>query len=77
MTNEEKLKKQLQITTLALVRIQGKAFDLSCLVEEEDLDARYAFDDLVDLITTTSNKGQKALDLIEEEYKEASDDSKA
>lgn len=77
MTNEEKLKKQLQITTLALVRIQGKAFDLSCLVEEEDLDVRYAFDDLVDLITTTSNKGQKALDLIEEEYKEASDDSKA
>lgn len=77
MTNEEKLKKRLQITTLALARIQGKAFDLSYLVEEEDLDARYAFDDLVDLITTTSNKGQKALDLIEEEYKEASDDSKA
>ena len=76
MTNEEKLKKQLQITTLALARIQGKAFDLSCLVEE-DLDARYAFDDLVDLITTTNNKGQKALDLIEEEYKEASNDSKA
>lgn len=74
MTNEEKLKKQLQITALALVRIQGKAFDLSCLVEEEDLDAHYAFDDLVDLITTTSNKGQKALDLIEEEYKEANDE---
>ena len=73
MTNEEKLKKQLQITTLALARIQGKAFDLSCLVEE-DLDAHYAFDDLVDLITTTSNKGQKALDLIEEEYKEANDE---
>lgn len=74
MTNEEKLKKQLQITTLTLARIQGKAFDLSCLVEEENLDARYAFDDLVDLITTTSNKGQKALDLIEEEYKEANDE---
>lgn len=28
MTNEEKLKKQLQITTLTLARIQGKAFDL-------------------------------------------------
>ena len=38
---------------------------------------KLTFDDLVDLITTTSNKGQKALDLIEEEYKEASDDSKA
>lgn len=50
MTNEEKLKKQLQITTLALARIQGKAFDLGCLVEEEDLDARYAFDNLVDLM---------------------------
>lgn len=77
MTNEEKLKKQLQATMIALARIQGKVFDLSYLIEEEDLDARYAFDDLVDLITTTSNKGQKALDLIEEEYKEASDDSKA
>lgn len=77
MTNEEKLKKQLQITTLVLARIQGKAFVLSCLVEKETLDARYAFDDLVDLITTASNKGQKALDLIEEEYKEASDESKA
>ena len=74
MTNEEKLKKQLWITTQALGRINGKTFDLVYMIEETDVDARYAFDDLVDLITTTSNKGQKALYLIEEEYKEADND---
>ena len=38
MTNEEKLKKQLQITTLAIGRIQGKTFDLVYMIEEADVD---------------------------------------
>lgn len=74
MTNEEKLKKQLWITTLALGRIQGKIFDLVYMVEEANVDKRNAFDDLVDWITKISAKAQKALELVEEEYKEASDD---
>ncbi|ASR40587.1 hypothetical protein [Ligilactobacillus agilis] len=74
MTNEEKLKKQLQITTLALARILGKTFDLVYMIEEADVDKRNAFDDLVDWITKTSAKAQKALELVEEEYKEASNE---
>lgn len=77
MTNKEKLNKQLRITMLALGRIQGKTFDLVYMIEEADVDKRNAFDDLVDWITKTSAKAQKALELVEEEYKEASDDSKA
>lgn len=77
MTNEEKLNKQLRITMLALARIQGKTFDLVYMIEEADVDKRNAFDDLVDWITTTSVKAQKALELVEEEYEEASNDSKA
>lgn len=74
MTNEEKLKKQLQATMIALARIQGKVFDLSYLIEEEDLDVRYAFDSLVDWITTTDDKVQNMIGLIEEEYEEANND---
>lgn len=74
MTNEEKLKKQLWITTLALGRIQGKIFDLVYMVEEANVDKRNAFDDLVDWITKTSAKAQKALELVEEEYLEADND---
>lgn len=70
MTNEEKLKKQLWITTLALGRIQGKIFDLVYMVEEANVDKRNAFDDLVDWITKTSAKAQNALELVEEEYEE-------
>ena len=77
MTNEEKLKKQLRITMLALVRIQDKALNLSYMVQEEDVDKRNAFDELVDWIARTSVKAQKAAILVEKEYKEASDDSKA
>ena len=74
MTNEEKLKKQLWITTLALGRIQGKIFDLVYMVEEANVDKRNAFDDLVDWITKTSAKAQNALELVEEEYLEADND---
>lgn len=74
MTNEEKLKKQLWITTLALGRIQGKIFDLVYMVEEANVDKRNAFDYLVDWITKTSAKAQKALELVEEEYLEADND---
>lgn len=74
MTNEEKLKKQLRIITLALGRIQGKTFDLVYMIEEADVDKRNAFDDLVDWITKTSVKAQKALELVEEEYEEADND---
>lgn len=74
MTNEEKLKKQLGITMLALGRIQGKTFDLVYMIEEADVDKRNAFDDLVDWITKTSAKAQKALELIEEEDVEADND---
>ena len=77
MTNEEKLKKQLQITTLAIVRMQDKALNLSYMVQKEDVDKRNAFDDLLDCIARTSVKAQKAAILVEKEYKEASDDSKA
>ena len=77
MTNEEKLRNQLKAAMIALVRIQGKTFDLSYLVEEEGLDVQHAFDSLIDWITITSVKEQKALELVEEEYKEANDDSKA
>lgn len=77
MTNEEKLKKQLQITTLAIVRMQDKALNLSYMVQKEDVDKRNAFDDLLDCIARTSVKAQKAVILVEKEYKEASDDSKA
>lgn len=77
MTNEEKLKKQLRITMLALVRIQDKALNLSYMVQEEDVDKRNVFDELVDWIARTSVKAQKAAILVEKEYKEASDDSKA
>lgn len=68
MTNEEKLRKQLQVTMQALGRIQGKTFDLVYMIEEADVDKRNAFDDLVDWITKTSAKTQKALELVEEEY---------
>ena len=74
MTNEEKLKKQLWITTQALGRINGKTFDLVYMIEEADVDKRNAFDNLVDWITKTSAKAQKALELVEEEYEEASND---
>lgn len=74
MTNEEKLRKQLQAAMIALARIQGKVFDLSYLIEEEDLDVRYAFDSLVDWITTTDDKVQNMIGLIEEEYEEADND---
>lgn len=74
MTNEEKLKKQLWITTKALGRIQGKTFDLVYMIEEADVDKRNAFDDLVDWITKTSAKAQKALELVEKEYLEADND---
>ena len=77
MTNEEKLNKQLQITTLAIVRMQDKALNLSYMVQKEDVDKRNAFDDLLDWIARTSVKAQKAVILVEKEYKEASDDSKA
>ena len=77
MTNEEKLKKQLQITTLAIVRMQDKALNLSYMVQKEGVDKRNAFDDLLDWIARTSVKTQKAVILVEKEYKEASDDSKA
>lgn len=70
MTNKEKLKKQLWIATQALGRIQSKTFDLVYMVEEADVDKRNAFDDLVDWITKTSAKAQKALELVEEEYEE-------
>lgn len=74
MTNEEKLRKQLQAAMIALARIQGKVFDLSYLIEEEDLDVRYAFNSLVDWITTTDDKVQNMIGLIEEEYEEADND---
>lgn len=77
MTNEEKLKKQLQITTLAIVRMQDKALNLSYMVQKEGVDKRNAFDDLLDWIARTSVKAQKAVILVEKEYKEASDDNKA
>ena len=77
MTNEEKLKKQLQIITLAIVRMQDKALNLAYMVQKEDVDKRNAFDDLLDWIARTSVKAQKAVILVEKEYKEASDDSKA
>lgn len=77
MTNEEKLKKQLRITMLALVRIQDKALNLSYMVQEEDVDKRNAFDDLLDCIARTSVEAQKAGILVEKEYQEANDDSKA
>lgn len=60
MTNEEKLKKQLQIVTLALARIQDKALNLAYMVQKEGVDKRNAFDDLVDWIAKTSVKAQKA-----------------
>ena len=44
------------------------------MIEEADVDKRNAFDDLVDWITKTSAKAQKALELVEEEYKEASNE---
>lgn len=74
MTNEEKLKKQLQAAMIALARIQGKVFDLSYLIEKEDLDARYAFDSLAEWITITDDKAQNTIGLIEEEYEEADND---
>ena len=74
MTNEEKLRKQLQVTMQALERIQGKTFDLVYMIEEADVDKRNAFDNLVDWITKTSAKAQKALELVEEEYEEANDE---
>ena len=77
MTNEEKLNKQLRITMLAIVRMQDKALNLSYMVQKEDVDKRNAFDDLLDWIARTSVKAQKAVILVEKEYKEASDDSKA
>lgn len=77
MTNEEKLNKQLRITMLAIVRMQDKALNLSYMVQKEGVDKRNAFDDLLDCIARTSVKAQKAVILVEKEYKEASDDSKA
>ena len=74
MTNEEKLRKQLQVTMQALERIQGKTFDLVYMIEEADVDKRNAFDNLVDWIMKTSAKAQKALELVEEEYEEANDE---
>lgn len=74
ITNEEKLKKQLWITTQALARIQGKTFDLVYMIEEAGVDKHNAFDDLVDWITKTSAKAQKALELVEKEYLEANND---
>lgn len=74
MTNEEKLKKQLKAAMITLVRIQGKTFDLSYLVEEEGLDVQHAFDSLIDWITITNGKAQNTIGLIEEEYKEVDND---
>lgn len=74
MTNEKKLKKQLQAAMIALARIQDKVFDLSYLIEEEGLDARYAFDSLAEWITITDGKVQNTIGLIEEEYEEADND---
>ena len=74
MTNEEKLKKQLQIATLAIVRMQDKALNLAYMVQKEGVDKRNAFDDLVDWIAKTSVKAQKAGILVEKEYKEVNDE---
>ena len=74
MTNEEKLKKQLQATMIALARIQGKVFDLSYLIEKEGLDVQHAFDSLIGWIMITNSKARKTIRLIEEEYEEADND---
>lgn len=74
MTNEEKLKKQLQATMIALARIQGKVFDLSYLIEKEGLDVQHAFDSLVGWIMITNSKARNTIRLIKEEYEEADND---
>ena len=74
MTNEEKLKKQLQATMIALARIQGKVFDLSYLIEKEGLDVQHAFDSLVGWIMITNSKARNTIRLIKEEDVEADND---
>ena len=72
MTNEEKLKKQLKATWLALNIISGTANHL-CRQLEEAVDEEFAFTALVDLIKMEYLKAQKA----EKKIEEASNDSKA
>lgn len=73
MTNEEKLKKQLKATWLALNIISGTANHLCRQLEEEAVDAEFAFTALVDLIKMECLKAQKA----EKKIEEVSNDSKA
>lgn len=74
MTNEEKLKKQLQAAMIALTRIQDKVFDLSYPIEKEGLDVQHAFDSLIGWIMITNSKARKTIRLIEEEHEEVDND---
>lgn len=70
MTNKEKLKKQLKAVWLALNIISSTANHLYGQLEEDAVDAEFAFTALVDLIKIEHLKAQNAAKKIEE----ASDD---
>lgn len=67
---EAKLKRQLHMEMHALEMIKTRTLNLIALLKDEEIDTRYAFDDLKNWVIQTERKVREAVDFIEKEYQE-------
>ncbi|MBL1056979.1 hypothetical protein JEM51_11290 [Ligilactobacillus agilis] len=67
---EAKLKRQLHMEMHALEMIKTRTLNLIALLKDEEIDTRYAFDDLKNWVIQTERKVREAVDFIEREYQE-------
>lgn len=69
-STEIKLKRQLRMEMHALEMIKGRTLNLIELLKDEEIDMRYAFNDLKEWVIKTERKVREAVDFIEKEYQE-------
>ena len=54
----------------ALEMIKTHTLNLIALLKDEEIDTRYAFDDLKNWVIQTERRAREAVDFIEKEYQE-------
>lgn len=69
-STEIKLKRQLRMEMHALEMIKGRTLNLIELLKDEEIDMRYAFNNLKEWVIKTERRAREAVDFIEKEYQE-------
>lgn len=69
-STEIKLKRQLRMEMHALEMIKGRTLNLIELLKDEEIDMRYAFNDLKEWVIKTERRAREAVYFIEKEYQE-------